>query len=69
MHWQLCQHPLRARYAAPAVETNSLAQCYTERLEARFGLVVVIAALQHIDVQRDARSRRERLKHVRDHLR
>lgn len=63
-----CQHALGARDAT-CVAGDGFAQRDAERLEASLRLVVVVLALEDVDVQRDARRRREGLEDVGDHLR
>lgn len=59
---------LGARYLVRAGARRSLTQRQCRRLEGRLGLVVVVHAMKHIDVQRDARFHRKARKHMGNHF-
>mmetsp|Transcript_24757 Transcript_24757/g.58932 ORF Transcript_24757/g.58932 Transcript_24757/m.58932 type:complete len:208 (-) Transcript_24757:16-639(-) len=64
----LLEHALGGGDARTSVKADGLAERNTQRLECRLRLVVVVLALEVVNVQRDAPLRRERLHNVRDHL-
>ena len=64
----LREHALGARYASAAVELDGLPEGHGERLEGGLGPVVVVLALEGVDVHADAGGGGEGLHDVRDHL-
>src|SRR5213082_1089557 len=62
------ERPLGGRHVVVAGAGDRLLQGEGRRLERSLGLVMIVLALEHVDVQRQARRDGERAQHVRDVL-
>src|SRR5581483_3226511 len=63
-HWSEASLGRRHASRLPRVDRDCAAECAGERLEAGFGNVVVVAAVEVLDMQRDAGIGRQRLKEL-----